>query len=178
MRVTISHREEETGVTGKWRNYFVVFTVEFSETEKAIIKARSLYNQIVISGFLAPPPPPLSRNAPFWLRLIAPFTAITGVIIAIQSMFTKFGELLAFVVLLTAAAFWLYGFAGQREQQKAIEEQRVAVRDLLDRRRLSIYAPSPAHAKLIEDDLREKLASLKGLIAGSADMATPTTFQI
>jgi hypothetical protein len=178
MRVTISHREEGTGVTGKWHNYFVDCIVEFSEEERAIIRARSLYDQIVISGFLAPPPPPLSRNAPFWLRSIAPATALMGLIIFIQALFTKVGSDLSILILLISGAFWLYGFLGHWRQQKSLEEQRVLVRHFLDRRRLSIYASSPAHAKQIEYDLREKLVELKALIAGSADISTPKTFQI
>lgn len=178
MRVTIRHREEETGITGKWRNYFVDCVVEFSEEEKAVIKARSLYDQIVLTGFLAPPPPPLSRNAPFWLRAIAPLTALTGLVIFIQSMFTKLYDGLGLLLLLIAAGFWVYGFLGEFKQQRSLEEQKVPIRDLLDRGVLTIYAPSPAHAKAIEDDLQQKLSALKALIAGSADMATARTYQI
>src|SRR5262249_39422434 len=122
MRVTMRHREEGTGITGKWRNYFVDCVIEFSEEELAIIRARSLYDQIVVSGLLAPSPPPLSRNAPFWLRSIAPLTAATGFIIAIQSLFTKVGAALGVFLLLIAAAFWLYGFVGELRQQKSLEE--------------------------------------------------------
>ena len=62
----------------------------------------------------------------FGCDALPPLPALSGWSILIQSMFTKVGEGLGFILLLIAAAFWLYGFVGERDQQKSLEEQRVA----------------------------------------------------
>ena len=53
MRVTIDHKEEAYGLRKRW--YLVNVAIQFTEAERAIIKARGLQNNIVdISpGFLA-----------------------------------------------------------------------------------------------------------------------------
>ena len=62
--------------------------------------------------------------------------------------------------------------------EKALEEEYVTIRSLMDRKRLSIYTPSPAHAKVIDDKLREDLSAVKALIAESAEVRATQTFEL
>ena len=50
MRVTIEHREQASGVTGKHKDCYVDCKVEFNEEERAIVKARDLWTE----GFSGP----------------------------------------------------------------------------------------------------------------------------
>jgi hypothetical protein len=179
MRVTVEHREEAAGLGGQKRNYFVDCAIEFSEEEKAIIKARRLYDQIVTSGYFSPPPSRLSQNAAPWLRaVVAPVAAMIGLIVGIQSAFTHVGEGASFLLLLAAGGLWAYGFFEERKQDALSEKVTITIRNIIDRKRFSIYASSPAQAKAIDEDLREKLVALKSFIAGSAEIAPKQTFEL
>jgi hypothetical protein len=179
MRVTIEHREEAAGLARQMRNYFVDCAIEFSEEEKAIIKARKLYDHVVTSGFFSPPPTPLSENAPEWLRaVVAPIAAMIGVIVGIQSAFTHAGEGLSFFLLLLGGGTWVYGFLAMRKQDAAAKRQTITIRTIIDGSGFSIYAPSPADAKVIDEDLRDKLVAVKSFVAGSAEIAPKQTFEL
>src|ERR1700674_117185 len=55
MRVTINHRQRTTGLAST-QSQFVDCTVQFSEEEKAIIKARGLSDHLIVLDNPRPPP--------------------------------------------------------------------------------------------------------------------------
>lgn len=80
MRVTIDHKEEAHGLRKRW--YLVNVAIQFSEAERAIIKARSLQDNIIdISpGFLAST---VVKTNPFYIKL-------AGVLCTLIGFFTPF----------------------------------------------------------------------------------------
>ena len=64
MRVTIEHRETTTGMTGNHKDCYIDCQVEFSEEEKAIIKARDLYRQGFTVRTSTPLPTKRALSAP------------------------------------------------------------------------------------------------------------------
>jgi hypothetical protein len=181
MRVTIEHREEAGGISGQRRSYFVDCIVEFSEEERAIIKARGLYDH----NFTMRASTPLPSQAAFvgtgLLRPIGGLMTIAGPIIGIVGGLTKSGgEGLGYLLLFGGIGLLIYGRSRQRRQDKRLDEpeQRVTVRQLLSRSRFTVNAFDPAHAKAIEDDIRAELVALKDTIRGSAELQSRQTFEL
>lgn len=175
MRVTIEHREEAAGVLGAKRNYFVDTTVDFSEEERAIIKARSLYDHSIPTGMSAPP---TYSVVPGLLRAAAPLAGFVGLLIGLASPFTGWGSTLAGYLIVMAIGFWVFGFLYDRRKVKDFTKDSTRVRDMISNRRFSIYASSPAEAKAVDAGLRENLTNLKALIAGSAEVGGKQTFEL
>lgn len=69
MRVTIEHRETTTGITGNHKDCYIDCRVQFSEEEKAIIKARDLYRQGITVRTSTPLP---TKGALYGAELCAP----------------------------------------------------------------------------------------------------------
>src|SRR5437899_11055978 len=78
MRVTIEHREATTGIVRNHKDCYVDCKVEFSEEERAIIKARDLYGE----GFTVRTSTPLPTKTAFFgtniMRVIGRFMMIGG----------------------------------------------------------------------------------------------------
>jgi hypothetical protein len=178
MRVTIGHREEATGFSGKGRNYFVDCRVEFSEEEKAIIQARALHNHIIMDAHLQPPPPPVHRSGPFWMRLSAPWLVLAGLVIGFLSLFTHAGGNLGPMILFVGLAFWLLGPILFGKQQAAWDSVPVTVHRLMGSNGVSLYAVDPAAAKGLDEEFRDGLAGLKKLIVASAELRSKETFDL
>lgn len=176
MRVTIEHREQAVGSSG--HNYFVDCKVEFSEEEKAIIQTRSLADRVVIDALTRAPPPPVLTSGPFWMRLTGPLLVFGGVIVAIQSMFTKSGEGLSFLMLLIGGGFWFFGAAGMSDREAPQEPVPISVGRLMGQDPVSMYAPDPAAAKALDEQFREGLVGLKQLISASAELRGKETFEL
>jgi len=51
MRVTIEHRKQAVGLTGKNRRYFVDCTVDLSQEERAIVENRGLQPYALFISF-------------------------------------------------------------------------------------------------------------------------------
>ena len=173
MRVTIEHREQAVGLTGKQRHYFVDCTVDLSQEERAIVENRGLQQHFIEVGYSEPPDSGAKAGL---LRGFAPLVALAGVGLGISSMFTKSGEGLSVLLLLAAGGMWLFGRTSEFKAAHASPE--VTLGQLLRNNRFTIYAASPAQAKQVEADLREKLVSLKANIAESADIGQKQTFEL
>jgi hypothetical protein len=182
MRVTIEHREEAGGISGQRRSYFVDCIVEFSEEERAIIRARDLYDH----NFTMPASTPLPSQAAFvgtgFLRPVGGLMTIAGPIIGIVGGLTKSGgsEGLGSLLFFGGIGLLIYGWRRERRQDNRLEqpEQRITVRQLLSNSRFTVNAIDPAHAKGIEDDIRAELVALKDTIKGSAELQSRQTFEL
>lgn len=173
MRVTIEHREEASGVTGKKRDYFVDCGIEFSEEEQAIIKARSLHDTVITSGYTSPPVSFARGESPYWLKGLAPLMIIGGFIFGVAG-----GGTLAGLIVIAGIGFLIYGFVAPHLHAKQSREQNITIRDIVNRRSFSLYAMNPVDAKIIDDKLRESLANLKSFLTGSAEIAAKQTFEL
>jgi hypothetical protein len=175
MRVTIDHREVASGALGNHKDSYVDCTVNFSEEEQAIIKARDLYRE----GFTVRTSTPLpSRTAVFGAGLMRPVGIVMMVVGAIWGLAgggTPTG-LLFFVGL----GLVVYGWLRVRKQDNRMEhsEQDVTVKQLLGRPTFTVHAWNPAAAKSIEQDIRDNLVALKSLIQNSAELQTAQTFEL
>ncbi len=175
MRVTIEHREVASGVLNNHKDCYVDCTVEFSEEERAIVKARDLSG----SGFeirAATPLPTKTRMAGTglmrgggWLMMVV------GVVWGVAGGGTPTG-LLFFGGLGLAIYGWLRG----RGEDKRFEtsEQHITIKQLLNNQSFTVHAWNPAAAQGIEQDIRENLFELKNLIRNSAQIQAKQTFEL
>ena len=182
MRVTINHREESAGLTGGTKHHFVDCSVEFSEEEKAIIKARDLKN----TNFIVPSAAPLPTQAAYMgsgiFNSLGRLGVFGGFILGIISALTPHSPLgsIAGMMMFFGAILWAWAAFTGRRQNKAIEnpDQVIRLGDLLSRGSFTCHAANPACAKSIEDDIKENLASVKQIIRDSAELQTTSTFEL
>jgi hypothetical protein len=175
MRVTIEHREETSGALRNKRDYFVDCAIDFSDEERAIIKARGLHDHAIPTGLLAAPS---YSMAPAMLRAIAPLTALVGFAIWMIWLNTESVRTLGVMMVIGAGAAWLYGLRYHRRKERELSTDNVSVRDIIDKRKFSIWAASPAQAKAADAELRDHLANLKALIMESAEVGGQETFEL
>jgi len=173
MRVTIEHREQAVGLSGKQHHYFVDCTVDLSQEERAIVENRGLHQHFIEVGYSSPPDSGAKSGL---LQGFVPLVALAGVGLGISSMFTKSGEGLSFLLLLAAGGMWLFGRTSEFKAAHATPN--VTLGQLLNNNRFTVYAASPAQAKQVDAELREKLVILKANIADSADIGQKQTFEL
>ncbi len=172
MRVTMEHRERP-GITSSEKNYYVDTTVHFSEEEHTIIYARGMGRQKAASGFLARIPSDVALELPAYLRACGPLAlVVSGLIWWFVSV------PLGFVLFVAAANALAYGYIAPILHAKAIKEHVVEVRDLIKKPTFSFYAETPAHAKGLAEVIAGQLKDLKQLIADSAELGAPRTFEL
>ena len=182
MRVTIEHREESAGLSGATKHHYVDCSVEFSEEEKAIIKARDLYNQNFRTGLATPSASGNVYVANATLSLVGRLMVVIGVpVFGIIAPFKGgiFGPLAGFCFF-AGAALWGYGAFAMHRQENRLEavDQTVRLRDLVNKGRFTVYAPDPQRANDIEQELRAALMSAKKLITDSAELKPRQTFEL
>lgn len=182
MRVTIGHREEAGGVTGQRRTYYIDCSVEFSEEERAIIRARDLYDHDIVVRAATPLPTEAAVKGITLMRVFGGLFLLFGPIVGCSSGLAKAaeGEALGILMFLGGLAMVIFGKrrAGEQERRIVQPEQSVKVRQLLADRRFTVHAVDPARAKLLDEDIRAKLVQLKELIKGSAELQTAQTFEL
>jgi hypothetical protein len=173
MRVTIEHREQTTGVIGNHKECYLDCKVEFSEEERAIIKARDLYDEGFTVRTSTPAPKRTTIYGTNLMRLVGRVAMVAGVILGIAG--TNFGFLF-FVGLGLEIWGWLRYRAEERRMDS--EEQTITVKQLLSNPVFSIHAWSAGYAKIIDEEVREHLVKLKNLIELSAEVRATQTFEL
>lgn len=173
MRVTMVHREE-SGMIPDDKRYYVDTTVFFSEEERAIIKARGLGSQTAAVGYRAKIPSEIALEFPAFLRAIAPLAIYLS-----AAVWLFYRPQLGMLLLLATAIGWAWGHIAPILHARAIRPYIVEVRDILNERKFSFYAETPAHARrLANNDLTKQLTNLKVLITESAELAPKLTFEL
>jgi hypothetical protein len=177
MRVKIEHTEQNVGgllpaFLGK-KSYVINVAVQFSEAERAIVKARNLYkNWVDISpGILASSVVDIHPIAVGIIRSLGRFAMVGGFILGL-AYYNNLGGLIFFV----GVAMEIYGWYYERKLNKG-EKDTVTIKDLLSGP-ISIRAANPAHAKTVDDHVRASLVSLKGFIEESETLALKDTFEL
>ncbi len=187
MRVTIDHRQQTTGL-GSQTSQFVICAVQFSEEEKAIIAVRGLLDHIII---LDPPTPPPSRREYMTAGILQAFSPLAGLIgfwMLVPSVITTIfsaGRSGGQFVLLGGLLFfgspitWAIGYLMDRSVNFRFTnpKQHVSVREML-LRPFTVYSPDPAYSNLVVEQIRERLAVLKAVISGSAEMGKKQTYEL
>lgn len=180
MRVTIEHREETAGVTGNRRNYFVDCDVTFSEEERAIIKARDLYQH----NFVLPAATPIPTKSEFYgypvLRVIGRLMIVVGFVWGIVTAFQTNGSSLPGPMFFAGIGIEIFAWLKTRKVDKRLDqpEQRITLRMLLNDGRFTVHASDPAAAKEVEEQIRVSLAGIKLTISGSAEISSRQTFEL
>jgi hypothetical protein len=173
MRVTIEHREQTTGVVKNHKDCYVDCKVEFSEEERAIIKARDLYGE----GFTVRTSTPLPTKTAFWgtniMRVIGRVLMVGGFIAGVAG--TNYGFL-----FFVGVGLEIYGWIRTRSEDKRFEsdEQTISIKQLLSNPGFTVHAWNAGLAKGIEEEIREHLVSLKGLVKDSAQLQAKQTFEL
>lgn len=179
--MTIEHREQAAGLGGQRRRYFVDCTVEFSQEERAIIKARDLYEHTIAVRPAEPLPTRLAVFGAGVLPSIGSLLILGGIGYALYAAFTNpSGEFWGGLVFAIGVGLHVYGWWASRRQDKRLEtgEQIIKLRTLLTAPRFTVYAVDPAAAKAAEDDIRTALLSLKQLLQESAEIKSKQTFEL
>jgi hypothetical protein len=175
MRVTIEHREVTTGVIKNHKESYVDCTVNLSEEERAIVKERDLYGEGFTVRTSTPLPSGSSILGTGLMRFAGPFMIVGSFIWGLAG-----GGNLAGFTLFAGIGFVIYGWFRARKEDKRIEtdEQRITIKQLLNKPAFTVHAWNPAAAKGIEQDIRENLISLKSLIQNSAHIEAKQTFEL
>jgi hypothetical protein len=171
MHVSINHREETAGLSGKHRNYFVDCTVQFSEEERATIEARALHQHSFEVGGAQPPRARSHYIGAGFLRGLAPIVGIVGIVLA---FFSAIGGLL----IVAAIGMFIAGFVMDRRPAGEAKPQHLTLGRLLNNPRITIYAYDPAEAARVDDELRETLAAIKDRLIVNAEVRAKQTFEL
>jgi hypothetical protein len=187
MRVTINHRQRTTGLAST-QSQFVDCTVQFSEEEKAIIKARGLSDHLIVLDNPRPPPSYREYMTAGILLAFSPLFGLIGfwtLVYAVINIFSKGWAsavsyaLIGGLLIVFSPFAWAMGFLMDRamSHQFTYPKQFVTIREML-LRPFSVHSPDPAYSDLIVDQIRERLTVLKAIITGSADMRGRQTYEL
>jgi hypothetical protein len=180
MRVTIEHREATTGVLNNHKDCFVDCSVNFTEEERAIVRERDLYGE----GFNIRTSTPLPTKTAFFgtniMRLVGRFMMIGGVIYGLIESFSHAQTNIGGPVFFIGMGLEIWGWVRTRKEDKRFQEdeQRVTVKQLLNKPTFTVHAWNAGYAKTIETDIREHLVALKSLIKDSAEIQAKQTFEL
>jgi hypothetical protein len=175
MRVTIDHREVASGVLGNHKDCYVDCTVNFSEEEQAIIKARDLYREGFSVRTATPRPKRSAMLGTGLMRAVGPIMIVVAVIWGLAG-----GGTPTALLVFAGIGFVVYGWLRSRKEDQRFEssEQEVTVKQLLSKPTFTVHAWNPAAAKGIEEGIRENLVALKSLIQNSAQLQATRTFEL
>lgn len=181
MRVTIEHREVASGVLNNHKDCYLDCTVDFSEEERAIVKARDLYD----NGFEIRAATPLPTQTRLFstgiIRAVGRFTLVAGIGYMIYSSFIHPAtEPLGGLLFVVGLGLEIYGRLRARKEDKRVEtsEQNITIGQLLNNPKFTVHDWNPAAAEGIEQDVRERLVGLKNLIRNSAQIQAKQTFEL
>jgi hypothetical protein len=188
MRVTIDHRQQTTGL-GSTQSQFVECSVQFSEEEKAIIAVRGLADHLIVLDNPRPPPSYREYMTAGILLAFTPLIAFVGFFILIFSIADTvfFGgqhgggyyAILGGVLFFGAPLGWAVGFLMDRAMSHRFThpKQFITIREML-LRPFTVHSPDPAYSDLIVDQIKERLAILKAIITGSAELREKQTYEL
>ena len=180
MRVTIEHREQAAGVLGNHKDCYIDCNVEFSEEERAIIKARDLYREGFTIRSSTPEVTKTTLLGSGIMRIAGRFMIIVGIARGLYEGFghvpTNYGGLL----LVLGIALEVWGFIRQRGEDRRIEnpEQEITIKQLLSNPRFTVHTLNAAVSKVFEQEIRDNLVGIKNLIQNSAQLQTKQTFEL
>ena len=180
MRVTIEHREQPSGMLGNHTDCYIDCNVEFSEEERAIIKARDLYSESFTIRTSTPQVTKVRLLGSGLMRIIGRVMWIAGILRGLYEGFghipTNYGGPLLFF----GVALEIWAFIRRRDENKRIEnpEQEINIKQLLSNPRFTVHTMNAAVSKVFEDEIREDLTGMKTLIQNSADLRTKQTFEL
>jgi hypothetical protein len=171
MRVTMEHREEAMGITGR-KACFVDCKVEFSEEERAIIRERDLYAKHFTIGAATPVPSATSFFSTNMMRLLGRILIIVGLIASFK---TGYGFLF-FIGL----GLELYGwFRTKREDTRFNNhEQKITVKQLLNNPTFTVHAGDVGYAKVVDQEIHRHLVDLKTVLKANTEVQAKQTFEL
>jgi len=159
--VNITHSSQREGIR-RTPVYFMTVTVKFSETERAIIKARHLKE---IWAAVAPGVLNFSHNT--YLQQIGIFFILTGIVVFSGRIYSH-GLFLLFVGIIIEII--------DRYLTRS-ERDSVSIKDLLSGP-VIIRTHTPLSAREAHETMRMSLHFLKNYIDGSASLAVNETFEL
>lgn len=180
MRVTIEHREQPSGMLGNHTECYIDCNVEFSEEERAIIKARDLYNESFTIRTSTPQVTKSRLLGSGLMRIVGRVMWIGGILRGLYESFghipTNYGAPLLFLGI----ALEIWAFIRQRGENRRIEnpEQEITIKQLLSNPRFTVHTLNAAVSKIFEDEIREALTRIKNLIKNSAQLQAKQTFEL
>ena len=180
MRVTIEHREETKGLTGSRKDCYVDCRVEFSEEERAIVRARDLYRDGFTIRTSTPIPTKSSFLSTIIMRLAGPLMIVGGIIYSIVESVGHSNTNMGGPIAVFGVIIFIVGWVRGRREDKRFEnnEQTITIKQLLNHPTFTVHAWNPGLAKGFEDEIRDHLASLKNLISSSAQLQAKQTFEL
>lgn len=181
MRLTIEHREQPSGMLGNHKDCYIDCNVEFSEEERAIIKARDLYNESFTIRTSTPQVTKSRLLGSGLLRIVGRLMWIAGILRGMYEGFghnipTNYGGPLFFL----GVGLEIWAFMRQRGEDKRIEnpEQEITIKQLLSNPSFTVHTLNAAVSKVFEDEIREHLTGIKNLIKNSAQLQAKQTFDL
>jgi hypothetical protein len=168
MKVTVTHTEV------KRRNllHYVNCSVEFSETEKAIMRERSLTgNSLVFEKGQVNYPPEADHDETRMFKAVAALCAVAVV------PFMFISSTAAMCCLVGAIALFIVSRNMGKIQASSYQHE-VQVKDLIAGKPFSVVGYDAVQATNIDAEIREVLEGFKRYLTISAETPRPQTFEL
>lgn len=181
MRVTITHRQEDSLLPSAKRHY-VDCAILFSEEEKAIIRERGLGSHYISVDSAVPRPAASSPTTAHLLKALAPLVFLVGCVADVGMSVAgngRGGDSVGGSLAFAALAMFLGGIALNRHIRVAEQPQQiVSLSRLINNPTFAIYALDNARAKAVDAELRESLVRLKEGLLVNRDKIAAETFEL
>lgn len=173
MRVSIEHKQKTYGKHGINQLYIIDLLVQFSETEKAIVRARGLHTNIIdispgILGWVITDTDPSD-------------TKFIGVIFMVIGFFVPLfyrGYDFLFLLVPLGGYFLFKSSTAQSKLEDAQTHTTIHVHTLLENKPISVATFNPVQAKEVDDRIRQQLTKLKAFIDQSETLKKKDTFEL
>lgn len=178
MRALIEHRGRY-GIFGFKPQFTLYLLIEFSNEERAIVRARALqnYNFDLSPGYLGSSESRFSREALAAMTIggIALF-GIGFLCMFVAAAVSAFGPVALLCLAAGVILFWQA--QGARRHEESANLKALTLGYLIDNPSISIQTIDPGQAPLLEDNIRVRLAKLKHFLTQTHELTTPRGFEV
>ena len=176
LEVTMKVDIEHSTVKRNQEIYYVAATVQFSEEEKAIIRARGIGERLFVfeSGLINMPPEAFS-SAPLGVIRLA--TRLMGIGAVIFFFVAPFITPFPFIICLIGALTLFFYRKKIERAQNRIDKQELPVKEMV-KGPFSVCTLNSLQIPPIEHEITANLKILKDMIVQSTEAPTPKTVKI
>jgi hypothetical protein len=181
MRLTITYREQSTGVLKGTKQFFLVCNVQFGDEERAIIQERGLYEESIDAPAATPPPTRSGDFGAMVLRFAGIICMPLGFLAScVAGLAHSDASSAWFFLFLAGIALFVVGkmkdrAANRREDNPA---QHLTLRRLLTNPEFVVYAPALDVARMYEESVREELKRLADIIRANVAVPEANTYEL
>ena len=177
MRASIEHKGHY-GFLGFNPQFILHLDIQFSNEERAIIRARALQDYVfdLSPGFIAGSEGGHSPEALTAFAIGGFWLFVGGVLVSfLAAVASGFGVLALLMLFGGPVLFWYAFVAKRRAEGGALKE--VTVGYLVENSAIAVRAFNPAQASTLDENIRKRLANLKHFLTATHGLAAPRDFE-